>query len=84
MSPPDYSHPYIMDISQMNDKLEGKHEMFPMGAIPTPKLKEIIREFVRLHGHCDEARALCSYNVGQIIADGDVIPYCEITMPTTE
>lgn len=62
----------------MNSKLEGTHTLYPQFAIPTPKLKEIILEFVRLEGHCDKARALCSYNVGQIINDGDVIPYPDI------
>ena len=81
MSPPDYSHPYIMDISQMKDKLDGGPG-FPWGPIPPAKLKEIILEFVRLHGHCDEARALCSYNIGKIINGEDPIPYPDIMLPS--
>jgi hypothetical protein len=59
-----------MDLPGMNDKLDGKHDEFAPEALPTPKLKEIIREFVRLQGHCDCARQLCSENVRRII-NGD-------------
>jgi hypothetical protein len=65
-----FTRPYIMDPPEMDRKLEGNHELFPQGAISTPKLKEIIREFVRLEGHCDDAKALCEYNVGKIISGG--------------
>jgi len=73
--PPDYSHPYIMDITAFNDKIDDK--------LPTPKLKELSREFVRLLAHCDDARDLCSYNIEQIIKGGTVIPYPDISSPTS-
>jgi len=81
--PPDYSHPYIMDITAFNDKLEGTHPDFADGPIPTPKLKEISREFVRLLAHCDDARDLCSHNLKQIIDGGTVLPYPDISVPTS-
>lgn len=76
-----YSRPYIMDLSEVELKLAGNHTLFPDGPIPTPKLKEIIREFVRLEAHCDDAKGLCEHNVGQIINGGDILPYPPITVP---
>ena len=79
MAPP-YSHPYIMDLSEMELKMAGTHATSPE-VIPTPVLKEIIREFVRLEAHCDDARALCSHNIGLIINGGTPIPYPDIPKP---
>ncbi len=62
-----YSHPYIMDISAVDDKLGVGLTRSIQDAIPRPKMIEIIREFVRLEAHCDDARALCSHNIGLII-----------------
>jgi hypothetical protein len=75
-----YSRPYIMDLPGMNDKLDGRHREAQPEAIPPPRLKEIIREFVRLQAHCDCARKLCSDNVGKIINNEDPLPYP--TLPT--
>ena len=74
------SRPYIMDLPAMNDKMEGNHVISPT-ALPTPILKELIREFVRLEAHCDQARGLCEHNVGLIIKGQDPIPYPTITIP---
>jgi hypothetical protein len=76
-----YSHPYIMDLEEMNLKLEGSHVEFPRSPIPPPKLQEIIREFTRLEAHCDKARAICSHNIGQIILGKDLLDYCDLQDP---
>jgi len=86
-----------MDLEAMNNKLEGhlvsdakfksakiqsdQREYDQNEALPTPKLKEIIREFTRLSAHCDKARAICSHNIGQIILDGPLMGYCELPDP---
>ena len=76
-----YSHPYIMDITQVQRKLDGEHPIITGDPLEPEKLRGIIEEFVKLEAHCDDAKALCSYNIGQIISSGKVESYPKIKVP---